>query len=214
VIKTVINILIADDHVLLRQGLKQIIELEEDMKVIYQASDGEEAYEIAKKISPDIILMDINMPNINGIKAAKMLKNDNPKNKIMFLTIYNDKEYLMEALKIGVEGYILKDADSDELIKAIRTISNGGVYIHPSLVSEIENLDTDECKKELTDREMQILSLIAEGYSNKEIADKLFLSEKTVKNHVYNIFRKLDVKDRTQAAIYLLKNNNMYNMHT
>ncbi|ADL69291.1 MULTISPECIES: response regulator [Thermoanaerobacterium] len=209
-----INILIADDHVLLRQGLKQIIELEEDMKVIYQASDGEEAYEIAKKISPDIILMDINMPNINGIKAAKMLKNDNPKNKIMFLTIYNDKEYLMEALKIGVEGYILKDADSDELIKAIRTISNGGVYIHPSLVSEIENLDTDECKKELTDREMQILSLIAEGYSNKEIADKLFLSEKTVKNHVYNIFRKLDVKDRTQAAIYLLKNNNMYNMHT
>lgn len=212
--KIMINILIADDHVLLRQGLKQIIELEEDMKVIYQASDGEEAYEIAKKISPDIILMDINMPNINGIKAAKMLKNDNPKNKIMFLTIYNDKEYLMKALKIGVEGYILKDADSDELIKAIRTISNGGVYIHPSLVSEIENLDTDECKKELTDREMQILSLIAEGYSNKEIADKLFLSEKTVKNHVYNIFRKLDVKDRTQAAIYLLKNNNMYNMHT
>jgi len=212
--KIMINILIADDHVLLRQGLKQIIELEEDMKVIYQASDGEEAYEIAKKISPDIILMDINMPNINGIKAAKMLKNDNPKNKIMFLTIYNDKEYLMEALKIGVEGYILKDADSDELIKAIRTISNGGVYIHPSLVSEIENLDVDECKKELTDREMQILSLIAEGYSNKEIADKLFLSEKTVKNHVYNIFRKLDVKDRTQAAIYLLKNNNMYNMHT
>ncbi|MGF7399923.1 response regulator transcription factor [Thermoanaerobacterium thermosaccharolyticum] len=209
-----INILIADDHVLLRQGLKQIIELEEDMKVIYQESDGEEAYNAAKKISPDIILMDINMPNINGIKAAKMLKNDNPKNKIMFLTIYNDKEYLMEALKIGVEGYILKDADSDELIKAIRTISNGGVYIHPSLVSEIENLDTDECKKELTDREMQILSLIAEGYSNKEIADKLFLSEKTVKNHVYNIFRKLDVKDRTQAAIYLLKNNNMYNMHT
>ncbi|WKV09464.1 response regulator transcription factor [Thermoanaerobacterium sp. CMT5567-10] len=209
-----INILIADDHVLLRQGLKQIIELEEDMKVIYQASDGEEAYEIAKKISPDIILMDINMPNVNGIKAAKMLKNDNPKNKIMFLTIYNDKEYLMEALKIGVEGYILKDADSDELIKAIRTISNGGVYIHPSLVNEIENLDTDECKKELTDREMQILNLIAEGYSNKEIADKLFLSEKTVKNHVYNIFRKLDVKDRTQAAIYLLKNNNMYNMHT
>ncbi|MGF7429378.1 response regulator transcription factor [Thermoanaerobacterium thermosaccharolyticum] len=209
-----INILIADDHVLLRQGLKQIIELEEDMKVIYQASDGEEAYNAAKKISPDIILMDINMPNINGIKAAKMLKNDNPKNKIMFLTIYNDKEYLMEALKIGVEGYILKDADSDELIKAIRTISNGGVYIHPSLVSEIENLDVDECKKELTDREMQILSLIAEGYSNKEIADKLFLSEKTVKNHVYNIFRKLDVKDRTQAAIYLLKNNNMYNMHT
>jgi len=212
--KIMINILIADDHVLLRQGLKQIIELEEDMKVIYQASDGEEAYEIAKKISPDIILMDINMPNINGIKAAKMLKNDNPKNKIMFLTIYNDKEYLMEALKIGVEGYILKDADSDELIKAIRTISNGGVYIHPSLVSEIENLDVDECKKELTDREMQILNLIAEGYSNKEIADKLFLSEKTVKNHVYNIFRKLDVKDRTQAAIYLLKNNNMYNMHT
>ncbi|AFK87193.1 MULTISPECIES: response regulator [Thermoanaerobacterium] len=209
-----INIMIADDHVLLRQGLKQIIELEEDMKVSYQASDGEEAYNLAKNNSPDVILMDINMPNVNGIKAAKMIKNDNPKNKIMFLTIYNDKEYLMEALKIGVEGYILKDADSDELIKAIRIISNGGVYIHPSLIREIENLEKNECKKDLTDREFEILNLIAEGYSNKEIADKLFLSEKTVKNHVYNIFRKLDVKDRTQAAIYLLKNNSMYNIHT
>lgn len=209
-----INVMIADDHALWRQGLKQIIELEEDMKVIYQASDGEEAYNMTKEVSPDIILMDINMPKINGIKAAKMLKNDNPKNKIMFLTIYNDKEYLMEALKIGVEGYILKDANSDELIKAIRTILSGGVYIHPSLVNEIENLDEEECKKELTEREMQILTLIAKGFSNKAIAEKLFLSEKTVKNHVYNIFRKLDVKDRTQAAIYLLKSNNMYNMHT
>lgn len=204
-----INIMIADDHVLLRQGLKQLIELEDDMKVISQASNGKEAFYIAKKTKPDIILMDINMPHINGIKSAKMLKREDKNYKILFLTIYNDREYLLEALKIGAEGYILKDADSDELMKAIRIIYRGGIYIHPSLVNEVKNVDEDDYKRDLTDREMQILTLIAKGYSNKTIADKLFLSEKTVKNHVYSIFRKLDVKDRTQAAIYLLKNKNL-----
>ncbi|SNX52816.1 response regulator transcription factor [Thermoanaerobacterium sp. RBIITD] len=209
-----INVMIADDHALLRQGLKQLIELEDDMTVTYQASDGEEAYKVAKEFPPDIILMDINMPHINGIKAAKMLKDESQKYKILFLTIYNDREYLLEALKIGVEGYILKDADSDELMKAIRIIYNGGIYIHPSLVNEIRNLNDDDYKKDLTERELQILSLIAKGYSNKAIAKKLYLSEKTVKNHVYSIFKKLDVKDRTQAAIYLLKNKNIYNTNT
>lgn len=209
-----INVMIADDHALLRQGLKQLIELEDDMTVTYQASDGEEAYKVAKEFPPDIILMDINMPHINGIKAAKMLKDESQKYKILFLTIYNDREYLLEALKIGVEGYILKDANSDELMKAIRIIYNGGIYIHPSLVNEIRNLNDDDYKKDLTERELQILSLIAKGYSNKAIAKKLYLSEKTVKNHVYSIFKKLDVKDRTQAAIYLLKNKNIYNTNT
>lgn len=201
-----IRLLVADDHALIRKGLVQLIEMEKDIKVISQASNGEEAYKLAKKFMPDLILMDVNMPVMNGIKAAKMLKEEKHPSKVLFLTIYNDREYLLEALKLGVEGYILKDAEYDDLIKAIRTIYNGGVYIHPSLMEEIDNIDQETLKKDLTPREIEILKLISKGYSNKEIAQKLFLSEKTVKNHVYNIFKKLDVKDRTQAAIYMLKN--------
>jgi DNA-binding NarL/FixJ family response regulator len=197
---------VADDHALIRKGLVQLIEMEKDIKVISQASNGEEVYQLAKKFMPDLILMDVNMPVMNGIKAAKMLKEEKHPSKVLFLTIYNDREYLLEALKLGVEGYILKDAEYDDLIKAIRTIYNGGVYIHPSLMEEIDNIDHENLKKDLTPREIEILKLISKGYSNKEIAQKLFLSEKTVKNHVYNIFKKLDVKDRTQAAIYMLKN--------
>ncbi|AAM24882.1 MAG: Response regulators consisting of a CheY-like receiver domain and a HTH DNA-binding domain [Caldanaerobacter subterraneus] len=201
-----IRLLVADDHALIRKGLVQLIELEKDIRVISQASNGEEAYRLAKELSPDIILMDINMPVMNGITAAKKLKAEKHPSKILFLTIYNDKEYLVEALKLGVEGYILKDAEYDDLIKAVRTIYNGGVYIHPSLMQEIEDSNEELLRKELTPREIEILKLLSQGYSNKEIAQKLFLSEKTVKNHVYNIFRKLGVKDRTQAAIYMLKN--------
>ncbi|MDP9751883.1 MULTISPECIES: response regulator [Thermoanaerobacter] len=201
-----IRLLVADDHALIRKGLVQLIEMEKDIKVISQASNGEEAYQLAKKFMPDLILMDVNMPVMNGIKAAKMLKEEKHPSKVLFLTIYNDREYILEALKLGVEGYILKDAEYDDLIKAIRTIYNGGVYIHPSLMEEIDNIDHENLKKDLTPREIEILKLISKGYSNKEIAQKLFLSEKTVKNHVYNIFKKLDVKDRTQAAIYMLKN--------
>ncbi|SFE43729.1 two component transcriptional regulator, LuxR family [Thermoanaerobacter thermohydrosulfuricus] len=201
-----IRLLVADDHALIRKGLVQLIEMENDIKVISQASNGEEAYKLAKKFMPDLILMDVNMPVMNGIKAAKMLKEEKHPSKVLLLTIYNDREYLLEALKLGVEGYILKDAEYDDLIKAIRTIYNGGVYIHPSLMEEIDNIDHENLKKDLTPREIEILKLISKGYSNKEIAQKLFLSEKTVKNHVYNIFKKLDVKDRTQAAIYMLKN--------
>ncbi|KHO62836.1 MULTISPECIES: response regulator [Thermoanaerobacter] len=201
-----IRLLVADDHALIRKGLVQLIEMEKDIKVISQASNGEEVYQLAKKFMPDLILMDVNMPVMNGIKAAKMLKEEKHPSKVLFLTIYNDREYLLEALKLGVEGYILKDAEYDDLIKAIRTIYNGGVYIHPSLMEEIDNIDHENLKKDLTPREIEILKLISKGYSNKEIAQKLFLSEKTVKNHVYNIFKKLDVKDRTQAAIYMLKN--------
>ncbi|MDI3501529.1 MAG: hypothetical protein PWP22_1300 [Thermoanaerobacter sp.] len=201
-----IRLLVADDHALIRKGLVQLIEMEKDIKVISQASNGEEAYKLAKKFMPDLILMDVNMPVMNGIKAAKMLKEEKHPSKVLFLTIYNDREYLLEALKLGVEGYILKDAEYDDLIKAIKTIYNGGVYIHPSLMEEIDNIDHENLKKDLTPREIEILKLISKGYSNKEIAQKLFLSEKTVKNHVYNIFKKLDVKDRTQAAIYMLKN--------
>jgi DNA-binding NarL/FixJ family response regulator len=188
---------VADDHALIRKGLVQLIEMEKDIKVISQASNGEEAYQLAKKFMPDLILMDVNMPVMNGIKAAKMLKEEKHPSKVLFLTIYNDREYILEALKLGVEGYILKDAEYDDLIKAIRTIYNGGVYIHPSLMEEIDNIDHENLKKDLTPREIEILKLISKGYSNKEIAQKLFLSEKTVKNHVYNIF---------QAAIYMLKN--------
>jgi len=176
-----INILIADDHALIRQGLKKLIEMEKDMKVVAEVSNGEEAYKIARELMPDIILMDINMPGSNGIKAAKILKEENSNTKIIFLTIYDDREYLIEAFKIGVEGYVLKDADSDELIKAIRIVKNGGIYIQPSLHNVVKNFDRNDFKKDLTKREFEILSLIAKGYTNKDIAENLYLSRKTSK---------------------------------
>lgn len=210
-----IRVLIADDHSMVRQGLKQIIELEEDIEVIAQASNGEEAVKIAREITPDVILMDINMPVSNGLQALGELKQVQSSSKVIMLTIHQDKEYLFKALKIGAEGYILKDAEADVLIEAIRTVFNGQTYIQPNmtneLIKEYNRITMPENEKKedntLTTREIEVLELIAEGMINKEIAKKLYISEKTVKNHVSNIFRKLDVSDRTQAAIYAFKHN-------
>lgn len=209
-----IQVLIADDHSMVRQGLKQIVELEEDMEVIAQASNGQEAVEIALKLSPDVILMDINMPVLNGIQAINQLKSKGCNSKIIVLTIHADREYLIKTIQMGAAGYVLKDADSDVLIKAIRNVFMGQTYVQPNMTSELikEFNRNDEARQEtdqglLTRRELEVLELITEGMLNKEIAGKLFISEKTVKNHVSNIFKKLNVSDRTQAAIYAYKNN-------
>ena len=210
-----ITILIADDHSLMRQGLKQIIELEDDMKVISQATNGEEAIEMTKRLKPDVILMDINMPIKNGLQAIKELKEDNVSSKIIVLTIHEDREYLFKTLQMGAEGYVLKDAESGILISAIRSVFKGQNYIQPNMTRELVKEFTritkhDKVKSQessLTEREIEVLELIAEGMLNKQIAKALFISEKTVKNHVSNIFKKLNVCDRTQAAIYALKHN-------
>lgn len=210
-----IKILIVDDHSLVRQGLKQLIELEDDIRVIDLVGDGQEAIKKVKELKPDIVLLDINMPNMNGIEVLRRLKDIDNTIKVIMLTFYEDREYLLETVNLGANGYILKDAESESLIKAIRDVYKGESYIYPTLATELvkEFNRIDKKGKEgssvnnLTRREYEVLTLIAEGFNNKEIANHLFISEKTVKNHVSNIFRKINVSDRTQAAIYAYKNN-------
>lgn len=210
-----INLLIADDHSMVRQGLKQILELEKDITVTAQASNGNEAVRLAREFRPDIILMDINMPGTNGLQAIKEIKQEKLPSKVIVLTIHEDREYLFKTLQMGAEGYVLKDAEPAVLVEAIRNVYNGQSYIQPNmtkeLVKEFNRVTLHEKEKNdennLTSREIEVLELIAEGMINKEIARQLYISEKTVKNHVSNIFKKLEVSDRTQAAIYAFKHN-------
>jgi two-component system, NarL family, response regulator DegU len=210
-----INVLIADDHAMMRQGLKQILELEDDISVISQACNGDEAVKLAREQKPDIILMDINMPGTNGLQAIKELKLERNPSKIIVLTIHEDREYLFKTIQMGAEGYVLKDAEPSVLIEAIRNVYHGQSYIQSNmtkeLVKEFNRVTLHEKDKNeennLTIREVEVLELIAEGMINKEIAKQLYISEKTVKNHVSNIFKKLNVSDRTQAAIYAFKHN-------
>lgn len=210
-----INVLIADDHAIIRQGLKQILEMESDIVVVAQASNGSEAVRLIREKKPDVVLMDINMPTTDGIEAIKQLRQEGNQVKIIVLTIHEDREYLFKTLQQGAQGYVLKDADSSILIQAIRMVNNGQTYVQSSLtgelVKELNRITHGEKEKKdensLTSREMEVLELIADGMMNRDIAKKLFISEKTVKNHISSIFRKLDVNDRTQAAIYAFKHN-------
>lgn len=207
-----IKILIADDHSMVREGLKQLIELEDDIEVIAQAGDGQEAIDKIHEFKPDVVLLDINMPIMNGLEVLEKLKETNEEVNVLILTIHNEIEYLYRAVEIGVNGYVLKDSESDVLIKAIRSIYNGESYIQPNMASLLfkkinGELDNQVKHSKLTKREVEVLKLITQGLLNKEIADQLCISEKTVKNHVSNIFKKIEVSDRTQAAVYAIKNN-------
>lgn len=207
-----IRVLIADDHSMVREGLKQLIELEDDIEVIEQAGDGRDAIEKIINTQPDVVLLDINMPIMNGLEVIQELRNRKINVNILILTIHNEIEYLYKAVEIGVNGYVLKDSESDVLIKAIRSIYNGESYIQPNMASLLfkkinGELDSHIKHSKLTKREIEVLKLITQGLLNKEIADTLCISEKTVKNHVSNIFKKIEVSDRTQAAVYAIKNN-------
>lgn len=208
-----IDILIADDHMLVREGIKQLLELEGDFKVIGEAGDGYECLELINKLKPDVVLLDINMPNCNGLEVLKQLKKNNIRQNVLILTIHNEVEYLLKAVEIGVNGYILKDSESTVLKKAINTVYRGETFIQPSLTPILnqklyqKSIIFDNETDILTKRELEVLKLLAEGLFNKEIAYKLSISEKTVKNHVSNIFKKINVSDRTQAAVYAIKNN-------
>ena len=207
-----IKVMIAEDHSMIRDGLKQLLELEPDIKVIAACSNGEMAVEKYREVKPDVVLMDINMPVLNGLEALEQLKEYDNGVKAVMLTIHQDKEYLLRALELGALGYILKDAEASALIEAIRSVNNNQTYIQPimarELVNEYKRIKSggDDPKHRLTDREIEVLKLLAKGMLNKEIANELFISEKTVKNHISSIFRKLDVQDRTQAAVYAIKN--------
>jgi len=208
-----INIMIADDHSMVREGLKQLLELDGDIIVNAEASNGKMCIDILDEIQTDVLLLDINMPVLNGLQVLQHLKENKKKVKVLILTIHNEVEYLMRAVEIGVDGYVLKDSDSSLLKKAIFSIYKGEVFIQPELAPLLKekmdekNNNIDTVEDNLTKREIEVLKLIAEGLFNKEIAYMLNISEKTVKNHVSNIFKKIDVSDRTQAAVYAIRNS-------
>lgn len=211
-VKDKIEIIIADDHMMIREGLKQLLELDGTMKVIAEANDGEECLNLLnKKIHPDILLLDINMPKKNGIEVLEYIKQNKIPVKVLILTVHNEVEYLLKAVDIGIDGYLLKDSSYDELKEAIDVIISGNIYIQPSLLpalnESMEDYALDKEKIEcLTKRELDVLRLISEGCSNKKISDELTISERTVKNHISHIFRKIDVEDRTQAAVFAIRN--------
>ena len=209
-----ISIILADDHKIVREGLKQLLEIDDKIRVIGEANDGIECLQLLENFSPDLLLLDINMPNMNGLEVLKKIKALPRKQKVLILTIHNEVEYLMKAIDIGSNGYVLKDSGLEVLKTAIFAINSGEDYIQPSLTpllkeameknKEKENIVTETI---LTRRELDVLKLIAQGLYNKEIADELSISEKTVKNHVSRLFKKINVSDRTQAAVYAIKNN-------
>ncbi|KPD07400.1 chemotaxis protein CheY [Aneurinibacillus migulanus] len=218
-----ISILLVDDHKLFREGVKRILEMEESFEIVGEASDGEEACQMAADFQPDVILMDINMPKMTGVQATQ---------RIIILSIHDDENYVYKSLRSGAAGYLLKEMDSDALIDAINSVAAGEAYIHPKvtgkLISEFRRLSTIEHSHDenvllsdvselggtdkesnilaLTPREREVLQLMAEGKSNRMIGEELFISEKTVKNHVSSILQKLDVQDRTQAVVMSIKN--------
>ncbi len=207
-----VKIMIADDHSMIREGLRSLLELDGDIKVIAEAVDGKDCLDKLDIVKPDVLLLDINMPKMNGLDVLKNLKERHVKVKVLVLTVHNEIEYLMKAVDIGINGYVLKDSESAELKKAIFAIVDGETYIQPSLIPALNakriEKNEDEVKiDDLTKRELEVLKLLAVGMYNKEIAEKLNISERTVKNHVSNIFKKLEVTDRTQAAVFAIRNN-------
>lgn len=207
-----IRVLIADDHQVVREGLAAILNKRYDIEVFGFARDGIEAVSMARELKPDIVLMDISMPNMNGIEATHQIKKENPAIGVVILTMYEEEDYFFDLVRAGAAGFLLKDAGSSQIIEAIKAVSKGESILNPSIASKILSefsklSGTDEERKPLkndeglTKQELIILNLLAEGRTNKEIANKLGLSEKTVKNHLYKIFKKLKVKDRTKAVI-------------
>lgn len=207
-----IKVMIADDHVLIREGIKQLLEFDGSIEVIAEAANGVECLDKLKLVNPEVLLLDINMPEKNGIEVLEEIRKNRLSIKVLILTVHNEVEYLLKAVDIGVDGYILKDSESNELKKAINHVLAGENYIQPSLIpalnSRLVNRDIDKEKIEaLTRRELEVLIKVASGMFNKEIANSLNISERTVKNHISNIFKKIEVNDRTQAAVFAIKNN-------
>lgn len=206
------KIMIADNHSMFREGLKSILESDGSLEVIAEAKDGEDCLEVLKNENPELLLLDIKMPKQTGFQVLDSMKKNGNTTPVLILTASNEIEYLMHALDIGVDGYLLKDCDSKELKKAIFTILDGKTYIQPNLIpmlnQKTKSREEDSIKIEsLTERETEVLKLVSNGMYNKEIAEKLQISERTVKNHLFNIFKKIDVTDRTQAALFAIRNH-------
>ncbi len=205
-----IRVLIVDDHDLFREGLRQLIETDEAIEVIGEAATGQEAVELVEALRPDVVLMDINMPGMDGIRATETITQRFRDVHVIMLTMYDDEEYVLHAIRAGARSYLVKNSKPDELLRAIHVAAEGGATIDPDLapilMREYQRLlaKTPTRGQELSDRELAMLRLLAQGYSNKQIADALHLAESTVKNNLSALFQKLGVRDRTQAVIYAI----------
>lgn len=205
-----IRVLIADDHHVVRRGLLFFLKTQKDIEVVGEAKNGLEAIELADSLKPDIVLMDLVMPEMDGIQATKSIKSKWPNVHVLMLTSFSDKDHVLPAIEAGASGYQLKDIEPDELVESIRLIMRGENTIHPEATTQLEEGLREEKNlphvlNTLTPREQDVLAELTKGKSNREIASSLFVTEKTVKTHISNIFTKLEVQDRTQAALYAVK---------
>ncbi len=205
--KDKLTVLIADDHPLVREALHRALDVEEDMNVVAEASDGEEAVKLASELKPNVVVMDIVMPKVNGIEATRKIKEIAPDTAILILTAYDDEEYVLGLLDAGAAGYLLKSARGRDLVGAIRAIMAGESVLHPNIIARLLKRATVTLVKKnkaqglLSERESEVLRLVALGMSNKEVAEELFLSERTIKAHLTNIFNKLNVASRSEAIV-------------
>jgi NarL family two-component system response regulator LiaR len=204
-----ISLVIVDDHAIVRQGLRTYLEIQPDIEVVGEASDGREALEVVRDTLPDIVLMDLVMPNVDGVEATRTITLLSPSSRVIVLTSFSEDEKVFASIKAGAQGYLMKDVLPQELVRAIRTVHRGEAQLDPEiarkLMQEFTNPQPATPKHDLTERELEVLRLIAQGKSNKDISEDLVLSEKTVKTHVSNILQKLHLTDRTQAAVYALR---------
>ena len=204
-----ISVVIVDDHAIVRQGLRTYLDLQPDIQVVGEAADGKHAVDVVRDLLPDIVLMDLVMPNGNGVDATREITALSPSTKVIVLTSFSEDEQVFASIKAGAQGYLMKDVLPQELVRAIRTVHRGEAQLDPEiarkLMHEFSNPQPARPKHDLTERELEVLSLISLGRSNKEISETLVLSEKTVKTHVSNILQKLHLSDRTQAAVYALR---------
>jgi DNA-binding NarL/FixJ family response regulator len=206
-----IRVLLCDDQALVRSGFRMILEAREDLEVVGEAEDGRQAIELSRQLDPDVILMDVRMPNVDGVEATRRLVEAGSSARILILTTFDLDEYVYEALRAGASGFLLKDVQPAQLVDAVRVVSAGEALLAPSVTRRLldrfaETLPGDEAKpppalESLTDRELEVLKLLAGGLSNAELAEKLFLSETTVKTHISSVLRKLDLRDRVQAVV-------------
>ena len=210
-----IRIGIIDDQEIFRQGMKMILSSQEDMEVVGEGATGLEAYRLCEERSLDLLLMDIRMPVMDGVEATRRIKRDFPRVRVIILTTFDEDEYIFQAIKFGASGYLLKDAPPAKIIEAIREVRGGGALMQPNIAARVvekfrsmekDTGEVDPRIKSLTAREMEIVQLIGEGKNNREIAGELFITEGTVKNHISSILVKLDLRDRTQLAIFAVKN--------
>lgn len=205
-----ITVLLVDDHALVRQGVRAFLETQPDISVVAEADGGEEAVRCAAEYAPDVTLMDLIMPGMDGVEATRRLKTRSPRTKVVVLTSYHDDEHVFPAIRAGALSYILKEVGPEELAAAVRKAAAGEAILHPRVAARVVRelhgsrgeANAPNAFHELSDRELEVLKLIAEGLGNSEIAGRLYLSEKTVKSHVSNILGKLHLADRTQAAVY------------